>query len=273
MIANIGNSARGYLTNDDLRRIAPSVFAPSAAPGASDRYQYVSTLDMIDTMRAAGYQPVKAGQAKARTPDGAQFTRHVVRMMHTHYLDASNRKVGDIVPQVIIQNSHNRTSAFHLSAGLERLWCSNGMATPIGDFVGQRILHNDPKIHDRILEGLEYVREVTDTIVTPQVARMTEKVLSKAMQRDFALAASLLKYGETREDHVDDLLSVRRAEDEGDSLWLVLSRIQENAVRGGYASKDAAGRSVKAKPIANIARDLDFNIDLWTLGAKVLELA
>lgn len=266
-------SINGFLSDNEMRRIAPSLFTPHAAPGVSDRYQYVSTIDVLNTMRKAGYEPVKAGQGTARKPDGGQYTRHVVRMMHRDFLDPSKRNVGDVVPQVILQNSHNRTSAFHLGSGLERLVCSNGLAVPVAAMSGLRVLHNDVNIHDHILEGLEYIREVTETIVTPQIEAMTAKVLSKAMQRDFAQAVTVLKYGEVRDDHVEPLLAVRRGEDEGDSLWAVLNRIQENAVRGGYDAKDAAGRSVKAKPIAAIARDLDFNLDLWSLGAKVLEVA
>jgi hypothetical protein len=263
----------GFLTDNEMRRVAPSLFAPHAAPGTSDRYQYVSTVDIINTMRKAGYEPVKAGQSLARTGGSGLFNRHVVRMMHRDFLDPSKRNVGDVVPQVILQNSHNRTSAFHLGAGLERLVCSNGLAVSVAQLSGLRVLHNDVSIHDHILEGLEYIREVTETIVTPQVEAMTAKVLSKAMQRDFAQAVTVLKFGEARNDHVDSLLSVRRAEDEGDTLWTVLNRVQENAIRGGYDATDASGRHIKAKPIAAIARDLDFNLDLWTLGAKMLELA
>jgi hypothetical protein len=262
-----------FLTDSVLRTVSPSMFATSAAPGASDRYQYVNTVDVVNTLRSAGYQPVRAGQAVCRKADGGQYVRHFVRMMHTDYLDASKRQVGDVVPQIMLTNSHNRTSAFRLDAALERLVCSNGMAVPVASLAGLRVLHNDAGIHDHILEGVQYIREVTETIITPQVEEMTRKVLSKAMARDFASAATYLKFGEVREDHVEPFLAARRAEDEGYSVWAVLNRIQENAVRGGYAAKDAAGRDVKARPINSIARDFDFNLDLWTLGAKVLELA
>jgi hypothetical protein len=270
-IRTVGSLA-GYMTDADLRRAAPSLFATHAAPGMSDRYQFVNTHEVLKTMRLAGYEAVKAGQAVARTSDGS-YTRHVVRMMHTDYLDSSRRNVGDVVPQVIIQNAHNRTSAFHLGAGLERLVCSNGMAVSVAALSGLRVLHSDANIHDHILEGVQYIREVTETVVTPQIEAMTAKILSKAMQRDFAKAVTVLKWGEEREDHVAPLLAARRAEDEGDSLWVVLNRIQENAVRGGYEAKDAAGRNVKARPLNSIAKDIDFNLNLWTLGAKVLELA
>jgi hypothetical protein len=244
------------------------------SPSTSARYQFVSTIDVINTMRKAGYEPVKAGQGVTRGNTGhGPYNRHVVRMMHRDYLDPANRQAGDVVPQVLLQNAHNRTSAFQLGCGLERLICSNGLAVSVAQFAGFRVLHNDVNIHDHILEGLEYIREVTDTVVTPQVEAMTRKVLSKAMEREFAEAATFLKFGEVRPDHIDPFLAVRREEDAARNLWNVLNRIQENAVRGGYDTKDAVGRDVKAKPMLSIARDVDFNLDLWSLGAKVLELA
>lgn len=271
-LATIG-SRNGFMSNAELLAVAPSMFAKHAMPGVSDAYQFARTIDVVDTLRLAGYEPVKAGQAKARVPGGAEYTRHEVRLMHRDYLDPANRKAGDVVPQVLLRNSHDRTSAFQMGAGLFRLVCSNGLAVSVAELAGLRVLHNDKNLHDHIIDGTNLIREVTETVITPQVEAMTRMVLTKAMARDFAEAATYFKFGEVKADHVDPFLAAHRAEDEGYDLWRVLNRIQENAVRGGYEAKDVLGRNVKARPITNIARDVDFNLNLWSLGAKVLELA
>lgn len=268
-----GNPARGFLNNDEMRAMAPSIFTDHAGPGATNRYQLVKTIDVIDTMRAAGYVPVKAGQSSVRTDGGGIYNKHIVRLMHKDYLAMDARRVGDVVPQVLLQNSHNRSSAFHLSAGLFRLTCSNGLAVSCAALAGLRVLHNDTDIHKHIIQGTNLVRQITDDVITPQVEAMTRKVLSKAMEREFALAATFLKWGEVKEDQVDHLLTVQREGDDGRSLWQVLNRIQENAVKGGYQTVNRAGHTMTARPISSIARDVDFNVNLWTLGAKVLEAA
>lgn len=271
-IGTIGNAAQGALTVEQLTQTAPSLFAEQAAPGASAKYQFVKTIDVMATLAKVGYLPVKAGQAKARTPDGKVYCRHVVRMMHEDHVGGIKR-AGDVVPQIILQNSHNRTSAFHLSAGLYRLVCSNGLAVGAGDFASVRVLHNDPAIHDHIIAGAKHVQQFTGEVVFPQIDRMKAHELTEAQTIEFAEAATFLKFGEVRPDHVAHMLEVRREEDAARNMWTVLNRIQENAVKAGYATKDKAGRNVTQKGIESIARDTDFNMNLWSLGARVLEAA
>lgn len=262
------------LQDADLQRFAPSVFTDHALPGVSDRYQFVRTSDVLNTMRDVGYIPVQAGQARSRTEDGRVYTRHVVKMTHKDNLKPkADRRVGDVIPQIVLTNSHNRTSSFQLMAGLYRLVCSNGMVTSAGEFANVRVLHNDPEIHAHIIDGTNLIRELTESVVTPQVSRMLELELADSTIREFAEAATFLKFGDVRPDHVEHFLNVRREADEGRSLWAVLNRVQENAVRGGYTVRDAAGRNVTQRGIGSITRDADFNVNLWQLGAKVLELA
>lgn len=270
MQATRGNS-RGFLKMDEVKILAPSVFTTHASPKVSDKYQFANTADVLGELAKAGYVPVKAGQTKARTPDGGAYTRHVVRVMHEKYLDPSNRRVGDVVPQAIIQNAHDRTSALHLSAGLFRLVCSNGLAVEATNFTSVRVLHSDPRLNDLVIDGLNLIREVTDNVVMPQVEKMIATELTAAQVADFANAATVLKHGRVHEAEAAMWLTIRREEDAARNMWAVLNRIQENAVKGGYETRDAAGRTITAKGITSATRDLDFNTRLWHLGGKVLE--
>lgn len=267
-------NATSALSNDAMRKVAPSMFSATAAPGVSEQYQYVSTADIVEQVRGMGYLPVSAGQSKVRSADGNVYAKHVVRMMHEKYMGTSlkNRQVGDIVPELVLTNSHNRTSAFHMSAGLRRIACLNGMMASAGDFTSFRVLHNDKNIHDLIVEGVGLVRELTESVVLPQVERMVGLEFTPQQVTDFAEAATVLKFGEVRPAEAQLMLEVRRAEDAGRNMWSVLNRIQENAVKGGYQTMDAAGRNVTARGITSVARDYDFNMKLWNLGSKVLEV-
>jgi hypothetical protein len=262
---------RTALTLAEVAHKAPSAFASHAHPGVSDRYQFVDTADVLRRLMTNGYQPVHADQSKAKTPDGRLYTRHVIRVQHERYMDGSRRQVGDVVPEVVITNAHNRTSAWHLQGGLYRLVCANGMVTSAGSFASVRVLHNDNRIHELIAEGLEQVETMTNSVVLPQVDRMGRLQLTHSQAKDFAVAATVLKSGEPNEAEAENLLRARREEDARNNMWNVLNRIQENAVRGGYDTVDSIGRTRVAPGIKSATRDLDFNIRLWTLAARVTE--
>lgn len=259
------------LTLNEVAKRAPSVFAPNATPGVSDRYQFVDTAAVLKRLMTTGYVPTSASQSASRTAEGKLYTKHVVRVMHERYLGNGPRQVGDVVPEVVITNSHNRSSAWHLQGGLFRLVCSNGLVTNAGVFTSVRVLHNDNRIHDLIAEGLEQVERATGAIVLPQVERMEKLQLTHAQTRDFALAATVLQSGKPNDSNVDNLLRARREEDARNNIWCVLNRIQENAVQGGYSTLDSLGRARVAPGIQSAQRNLDFNIRLWTLAQAVTE--
>src|SRR5690606_14228710 len=61
------------LSLDDLRRVAPSVFAEQARPGVSSRYTFVSTAQVVDLLRGEGWEPVKATQQRVRLENRQGF--------------------------------------------------------------------------------------------------------------------------------------------------------------------------------------------------------
>jgi hypothetical protein len=259
------------LTNADIVRFAPSVFAEEPAPGASSRYQFVRTADVIDTMRSEGWEVVQASQSRTLTADKRPYAKHLVRLVHRDYLEGK-LQVGDYVPELAITNSHNRTSAYEMMAALKVLACLNGLMLPSREYGRIRVLHNDPRMMEHIIDGTDLVREVHTNHALPRIEKMRAIELSKQQAVDFATGATLLKWGEKRPDHVDGLLAVRRAEDDNNTLWSVFNRVQENAVKGGYASQDRAGRNVVTPGINSVNRDIDFNAGIWTFANRVLDI-
>jgi hypothetical protein len=260
------------ISTTDLYKIAPSAFASHASPDTTERYHYASTSQIIEHLRSNGYVPVQAGQGLSRRPDGSPYARHVIRMCHERYItDSRTRQVGDVIPEAVITNSHDKSSALSIDAGLRRLICSNGLAVDAGTFASVRILHSNPRINELVLEGLTAVEKATEAVVVPQIERMLALEMTRGQERDFAVAATVLRFGKERPDEAERLLQLRREADAGRNMWAVLNRIQENAVRGGYPTVDAGGRRRMAGAITSPVRDLDFNMQLWRLGALVTE--
>jgi hypothetical protein len=259
------------LSNADIAKVAPSIFSEEPAPGASSRYQFVRTADVIDTMRATGFEVVQASQSKTLSADKKPYAKHLVRLVHRDYLEGK-LQVGDYIPEVAMTNSHNRTSAYEMMAALKVLACLNGMMIPSADYGRIRVLHNDPRMMDHIIDGTDLIREVHANHALPRIEKMRAVELTKQQAIDFATGATLLKWGETRADHVPGLLSIRRAEDDNMTLWSVFNRIQENAMKGGYASQDRAGRNVTTAGINSVNRDINFNAGIWTFANRVLDI-
>lgn len=255
---------------DVIHSRAPSVYAKAPAPCVSDKYRFVSTADVLAQLAGAGYVVTHANQSIVRDETGSPYAKHMVRLTHEKYIGRKSL-VGDVIPQVLLTNSHNRTSAFHLAAGLYRLICSNGMATSAGNFTSLRVLHNDADINRLVVEGANRIAELTEEVVIPKVEKMTTVMLTAEQELQFATAATILKHGVARPQEAALYLEARREEDAKRSMWNVLNKIQENAVKGGYQTQDASGRTVVARGIKSVTRDYDFNVRLWQLASKATE--
>ena len=69
---------------------------------------------------------------------------------------------------------------------------------------------------------------------------------------------------------IEDILSVSRAEDEGNDLWKVYNRIQENLINGNYEIKTKKG-SRKGSSIKSIDNGIKINEGLWNLAKSYLD--
>ena len=67
------------LSRQDLQKLAPSVLATNAHHRVTARYQFISTLDLIEGLEAEGWFPVSASESRARTEDRDGFTKHLLR--------------------------------------------------------------------------------------------------------------------------------------------------------------------------------------------------
>ncbi len=56
------------LTNDEIARVAPSIFAEEAHDSRSERYLYIPTVKVLDALRTEGFQPFMACQTRIAQP-------------------------------------------------------------------------------------------------------------------------------------------------------------------------------------------------------------
>ena len=269
---------RNILTNDELRSIAPSIFAGDKHESRSDRYSYIPTSEIVDGMRAQGFEPVFAKQGSSRIEGKADFTKHLIRFRHQGE-DAATRRIGGIYPEVVVVNSHDGTSAYKVMAGLMRLVCLNGMVVNDRDLASVSVPHKGD-VMSQVIEGsfsvLGESRKAVEAADT-----WSGITLSTDEQMIMAEAAHVIRFGDA-EGHVDtpirpvQLLDRRRVGDAGPDLWRTANRIQENVIRGGLTAmgRDANNRPRRTttKEVRSIDGDVKMNRALWLLNERMAQL-
>src|SRR3990167_4678155 len=258
------------LNEQDLRRLAPSIYATEPWQAQSDKYRFIPTINVVTALQDSGFHPVRAMQSRSRVPGKAEFTKHMIRFRR-----AGDYNVNDIIPEIILVNSHDGTSAYKISMGLYRLVCSNGLTvadTAISNII--RFTHRGA--HDLCREVIDVSAEVMAE--SPKVLTTVNlwKTINLTMAEQTAFAESVknLNYS-TIEIKPDSLLSARRLEDYRSKedntrdLWRTYNVVQENVIRGGVMGRTANNRLRRTRQIKSVDGDIKLNKALWTLAEKM----
>jgi len=263
------------LTIDELKRVAPAAFATAPAESTSSRYNMINTLDIVNEMQKAGFSIGSARQSGGFV--NRDFKRHMVRFQPA---SLSGVNVGEVIPQLVLVNSHDGKSSYQFSAGLFRLACSNGLMVPQATVAMVRVSHlSDAR--EVVDASFEIVKEFPKVI--SEAGSFKQVAMSEQAQANFALAASTMRYGAELKNHPvgpKRLLRPRRIEDGGSDLWSVFNRVQENIIKGGFRDltrprwtfdnegrRHTAQRSVRA--LNSITEDSRINKGLWDLSRRV----
>ncbi|MBA3039336.1 MAG: DUF945 domain-containing protein [Alphaproteobacteria bacterium] len=261
-------SGREALDNEALFRHVPSIFASAPHDSRSHRYVYVPTVDIVEQLRREGWFPFFAVQAVPRDGDRHGHAKHMLRMRRDDGMDRPE------AAEVIIVNSHDGTSAYQMFAGMLRFVCTNSMIA--GErFEEVRVSHKGG-IEDRIIEGVHTVAKDFPRLIDAAEG-MKETRLSRDEQKVLATASLIARYGEEKSPlRADQIVTPRRPEDVGQSLWTTFNVIQENLIRGGLPARrqtaDGNVRRSRTRPINAIGQNVGLNRALWTLAEEMQRL-
>ena len=271
-------NGRRPLTNDELFGLAPSIFATESHESRSERFAFVPSFEIVEGMRQSGFLPFFARQGRSRVPGKAEFTRHIVRFRQEGQVEQAKR-IGGIYSEVVMVNAHDGTSQVDLMEGLLRLVCLNGNVVSHGDGTTLKIPHRGDVV-DRVIDASFEVIS-NSRLAIEQASSWSEITLNRDEQLAMATAAHSVRFADT-EGNVDtaiqpeQLLHLRRREDEGNDLWRVGQRIQEAVIRGGLTGRargaDGRTRTSTSRPITGISEDIRINRALWTLNETMARL-
>src|SRR5260221_1142442 len=92
------------ISDDEMRRFAPSVFASQPIEGVSERYSFLATSSILNGMRENGWVPVRVQEQSIRTEARRGFQKHVVRFARVEHLQSWEKN--QVRPEVVLVNSH-----------------------------------------------------------------------------------------------------------------------------------------------------------------------
>lgn len=276
----IADGRRAPLSLEQLRSV-PSLFATEKHESRSERFGFVSTESVMRGLIAEGFQPVSARQGGSRVPGKAAFTKHIVRF--THRAADQYARHGS-VPEVVLINSHDGTSAYRLMSGVWRAACDNGLVVAESVVADLRVPHTLRAVQDVIARSWDVVNKTKE--VMGIVDRWSRITLDRRNLMDFAEQAHALRFEPdtpvARAVTPRNLLDIRRDEDARLDLYTVFNVVQENMIRGGLAYRqertirNAEGviirrdlRDATTRPVQAIDDDVRINRNLWDIAAQM----
>lgn len=254
------------LSDEQIRRVAPSIFAADKHDSRSQRYAYIPTGDVLNGLRREGFQPFMVCQSRARDEGRREHTKHMVRLRHASQISGSEAQ------EIILINSHDGTSAYQMLAGAFRFVCHNGIIC--GDQVADLRIPHKGDVAGRVIEGAFTVLDTFEQI-GEGIDDMKALTLSDGEQQAFARAALALRYDTSVTPAPiteTQLLTPRRREDSADDLWTTFNRVQENTLKGGLRGRNARGKRMRTRSINGIDSNVQLNRALWVLAQEMRKL-
>ena len=259
---NLNNSE--FLNQEQIRKIAPSVFTQNGAETTSEKYAHIPTNRILEDMQTLGWGVVDAKEVKARKQIG--FQKHLI-VFRNNDIQITSEDGDTVFPQILLTNSHDGKNAFTFTAGLFRMVCENGLVVSSREFENMKIRHYGYSFEELQDTIKAMVEKLPLTVESLNKFRQVE--LSQEQALDFAKKALEVRLGDLDNIQIDyqDLLTPTRSEDRGNDLWSVYNVIQEKVIHGMFNYKYGV-KSRKARKIKNFKQDLVINERLYDLALE-----
>jgi hypothetical protein len=254
------------LSDDQIRRVAPSIFADAPHESRSERYSYIPTAAVLTELRKEGFQPFMVTQTRVRDEGKREHTKHMLRLRHASQINGAEAN------EIVLLNSHDGTSSYQMLAGMFRFVCSNGLVC--GDTMADVRVPHKGDVTGHVIEGAFEVLDGFDRVKESRDL-MRGITLDDGESEVFARAALALKYDDPNKPAPvteSQILMPRRFDDRRPDLWSVFNRTQENLTKGGLSWRSANGRRQHTRPVQGIDSDVRLNRALWLLADGMRQL-
>jgi hypothetical protein len=255
-----------YLSKENMKSLAPSIFAEKPSSEVSKHYTHIPTTKVIDDMEMLGWKPIEAKEVKARKNSTRGFQKHLIVFRNDDVV--INGEDGDTVfPQILLTNSHDGKNAFQFQAGLYRLVCSNGLVIADTQFEAVKMRHMGYTFEDLQEKIKEMVEKLPLTVESMNKMKAQEMEEEQIIQFAKDALNTRFKEDELNRIQIDlkELVNPVRKEDAGSDLWSVFNVVQEKIIEGDFEYR-AGGKVRKAREIKNFKQDMKINKELFEVA-------
>lgn len=259
-----GTAFAGTLDRDSIQVRTPAALATQPDPRTSPTYKFLPTERVISALSDAGFLPVTAIQARGRTAN-PMSARHVIRFRRRY----ESVQLRDCIPEILFLNSHDGRTATQFRLALFRPICTNGLIVCDEQMPVWRIPHRGDILDEVISAAIKQSEQFAE--VGKWVERMERTVLEPQQRLKFASDAIDLRFPKRRPLDLapENLLEVKREQDEGVDLWRTYNVIQEHVVKGGLEYRTPSKRKMVSRGIRAIREDVRLNSALWTMATAL----
>lgn len=270
------------LTEDELFRYAPSIFATDKHESRSERFQPIATIDIVRGLAEHGFQPFTVKQGKSRIEGKELFTKHLIRFRHVD----TKVELGQLVPEIGLRNANDGTASYHLFLGLWRTACSNALVSDGKIVADCRVSHSGKRerVLDNVIEGTYRVLGEKD-LVLGEVDTWRGITFDREQALAYGAGVRALRFGDAEGNLTPQgeaiepaqLIRPRRIEDRGQDLYTLFNVAQEHALKGGIhgTARNANGqrRAFTTRAINGVEDDVKVNRALWAFTKALAEAA
>lgn len=239
-------------------------------------YGFVDTTKIIDQFGQQGWRLADARQAKVRNMDRQGYQKHLLRFRNDNYPTIKGLKdQHNSIPELIVENSHDGTSALRLFFGVFRIACLNGIVAG-STLTSFRVIHSKNSI--RQLDDAITVMADNVPVLISKVESMNNVELTHARALDMAERAAALRLEHVkniRSVAVSQILKPTRFADVEKDAYSIFNVIQEKVIRGGIEytqMNERTGRLEhrKTRGISSVSQSIKLNRELWNIAEAVL---
>jgi len=288
---------RSFIPLESLNTLH-AITATQEAPTVSDRYNFFSTMGIVDALATQKWLPVLAQEQRANLSAREGYQKHMIRFRQPGSVLS---QVGDLAPEIILTNSHDARAAYVLMVGFFRLACLNGLIVSEGEFGAIHIRHLGYEEQDVIEASCKVIEDVPRIVDKVKDYKAIE--LKPSEKEAFAESALILKYANGEDDKgeilegpgikreganlligsrtfsIPAILQPLRQQETDPTLWNTFNTVQEKITKGNKFERTVRRapdggiiHRTKVKGITGINEDIRFNRGLWHLMERMREL-
>jgi len=235
-------------------------------------YGFIDTTKIVDRFERQGWKLSNSKQVQVKNRERDGFQKHLLTFRNESFKSIPGLPgYHDSIPELIVENSHDGSSALRVFFGVFRIACLNGIIA--GSMLNSmRVIHSENSIK-RLDESIDVMTGGLPELIE-RVGKFSNIRLDEFQRIEFARQAAALRLAHDAEKIKDinlyAMLNPRRWEDTQNDAFSVFNVIQEKVIRGGIIYKKLNEKTSfiekrTSRPISSVNQSVKMNRGLWNI--------